>query len=156
ALFPRMFRLFQELKPAIVHTRNLAALEMAVPAWAAGVPARIHGEHGWDVSDLQGSSRRHQWIRRAYRPFVSNYIAVSRDLERYLVERVGLPRNRVSQIYNGVDTRQFHPAARREPVGDCPFRDPSFLVIGTVGRMVAVKNPLALAEAFVRMRQMAP
>ena len=37
-LYPRLFRLFRELRPAIVHTRNLAALEASAPAWAASVP----------------------------------------------------------------------------------------------------------------------
>jgi hypothetical protein len=31
-LYPQLFRLFRELRPAIVHTRNLAALEASVPA----------------------------------------------------------------------------------------------------------------------------
>ena len=52
---PNLFRLFRELRPAIVHTRNIAALEASVPAWAAAVPARVHGEHGRDVDDLDGS-----------------------------------------------------------------------------------------------------
>jgi hypothetical protein len=78
------------LRPAIVHSRNLAALEVAMPAWAAGVPVRIHGEHGRDVGDLDGSnSRKYQWLRRFYRPFVTRYIALSRDLEDYLTCRVG-------------------------------------------------------------------
>src|SRR5215510_12380452 len=38
-LFPRLYRLFREIEPAIVHTRNLAALEATFPAWLAGVPA---------------------------------------------------------------------------------------------------------------------
>src|SRR6266498_2160725 len=42
--YPRLYRLFREMRPAIVHTRNLAALEAVIPAWAAGVPVRIHGE----------------------------------------------------------------------------------------------------------------
>jgi hypothetical protein len=53
-LYPALFRMFREEKPAIVHTRNLAALEMVVPAWLAGVPVRIHGEHGWDSFDREG------------------------------------------------------------------------------------------------------
>src|SRR5262245_26906963 len=47
---PRMhwdlWRLFRRLRPRIVHTRNLAALEAQLPAALAGVPVRIHGEHG--------------------------------------------------------------------------------------------------------------
>src|SRR5690242_15924459 len=67
--YPQLFRLMRAWRPAIVHTRNLAALEAVIPAWAAGVPVRIHGEHGRDVDDLHGSSRKHQWMRRFYRPF---------------------------------------------------------------------------------------
>ena len=100
-LYPRLYRLLRELRPDILHTRNLAALEVAVPAWAAGVPVRIHGEHGRDVGDLDGSSRKLQRVRRLYRPFVTHYIAVSRDLERYLTSIIGVPAARVSQIYNG-------------------------------------------------------
>ena len=39
-LYARLVRLFRDLEPAIVHTRNLAALEAVVPAWLARVPAR--------------------------------------------------------------------------------------------------------------------
>ena len=56
--YPRLVRLFREISPAIVHTRNLAALEASVPAWLAGVPVRIHGEHGRDIGDLDGSNLR--------------------------------------------------------------------------------------------------
>jgi sugar transferase (PEP-CTERM/EpsH1 system associated) len=151
-IYPRLYRLFREMKPAVVHTRNLAALEMTVPAFAAGVPVRIHGEHGRDVGDLDGSSARHWWIRRAYRPFVHHYVALSADLERYLVRRVGVPPARISQIYNGVDTGRFAPAAAREPIAGSPFNDPRLVVFGGVGRMAAVKDPVGLARAFVDVR----
>ncbi len=150
-LYPRLFRLFRELRPEIVHTRNLAALEAVVPAWAAGVPVRIHGEHGRDIGDFDGSNRKLQWVRRLYRPFVTHYIAVSADLERYLTSTIRVPAAQVDQIYNGVDARRFHPEAReREPIAGCPFRDPRLWLVGSVGRMHAVKDPLNLARAFIR------
>ena len=64
-LGPRLFRIFRRLRPTIVHTRNLAALESLVPAWLAGVPVRIHGEHGRDVGDLDGSNQTYRLVRRA-------------------------------------------------------------------------------------------
>ncbi|MEF8702080.1 MAG: TIGR03088 family PEP-CTERM/XrtA system glycosyltransferase [Candidatus Accumulibacter sp. UW26] len=155
-LYPQLLRLFRKLRPAIVHSRNLAALEVAVPAWAAGVPVRIHGEHGRDVEDLDGSSRKYQWLRRCYRPFVTHYIALSRDLEQYLTSAVGMPASRVTQIYNGVDCRRFQPVATRHPIAGCPFVDPANWLLGTVGRMQAVKNQTALAEAFIRVLQARP
>jgi sugar transferase (PEP-CTERM/EpsH1 system associated) len=156
-LYPKLYRLFREMQPAIVHTRNLAALEAAVPAWAAGVRVRIHGEHGRDVGDLDGSSRKHQWIRRLYRPFVTHYVALSRDLERYLTRAVGVPSSRVTQVYNGVDVQRFTPAGPcRAPIEGAPFADSRLWLVGHVGRTEAVKDQLTLARAFVRALQIEP
>jgi len=156
-LYPRLFRLFREMRPAIVHSRNLAALETVAPAWAAGVPIRIHGEHGRDMLDLHGANRKYQWVRKLYRPFVTHYIALSRDLERYLCASVGVPIARVAQIYNGVDAVRFRPAeSGRSVIEGCPFRDPRLWLVGTVGRMDPVKDPLNLVRAFIQALQLAP
>ena len=149
-LYPRLFKLFRDIAPAIVHTRNLAALEASVPAWLAGVPARVHGEHGRDVGDLDGSNRRYQRVRRVYRPFVTQYVALSEDLADYLRGPVGIAPARVTQIYNGVDTSRFAPApGGRIPLAGCPFTAPDLWVVGTVGRMKEVKDQVTFAEAFV-------
>lgn len=153
-LYPRLARLFRELRPAIVHTRNLAALECQVPAWWSGVPVRIHGEHGRDVDDPDGSVRRYQWLRRVYRPFVGHYIALSGDLAGYLQRHVGVPQARLTQIINGVDVDRFAPG--RRPLADSPFAAPGLFVAGTVGRMQTVKAQPLLAQAFVRALQLAP
>ncbi|HSW08981.1 TIGR03088 family PEP-CTERM/XrtA system glycosyltransferase [Aquabacterium sp.] len=156
-LYPRLYRLFRSLKPAIVHTRNLAALECVLPAWAAGVPVRIHGEHGRDVGDLDGNNRRYQWLRRAYRPWVSHYIALSTDLAHYLRDKVHVPAAAMSQIYNGVDTERFRPATGLRPDLDgCPFSPDEHWLIGTVGRMQQVKDQPTLARAFVQALQQQP
>lgn len=148
-LYPRLMRVFRELRPQVVHTRNLAALEATVPAWAVGVPVRIHGEHGRDAIDPDGVRRRYQWVRRAYRPFVSRYVAVSKDLEHYLCERVGIAASRVVQLYNGVDADKFHPIkSGRTAIDGCPFRGREHWLVGTVGRMDHVKDQTTLARAF--------
>lgn len=159
ALYPRLFRLFRELRPAIVHTRNLAALEVTLPAWAAGVPVRIQSEHGRDADDLDGSNLKHKWVRRFYKLFVSHYIALSRDLESWLVERIGIPARKLTQIYNGVDASRFHPAAAAvppAPISGCPFNRPEHWLVGTVGRMQTVKNQTLLARAFIRALELDP
>lgn len=155
-LFPRLFRLFRRINPAIVHTRNLAALEASVPAWIAGVPLRVHGEHGRDVGDLDGSNRTYRLVRRVHRPFVSHYVAVSSDLEKYLLDTIGISSTRVTRIVNGVDTAAFAPAAVRAPASGCPFVDPALWLCGTVGRLQPVKNQALLAKAFVRALERAP
>jgi sugar transferase (PEP-CTERM/EpsH1 system associated) len=128
-----------------------------LPAALAGVPVRIHSEHGHDIGDLGGSSRKYQWVRRALKPFVHQYIALSKDLERYLHEKIHVPAARVAQLYNGVDTELFHPArGGRESLPCAGFAGPEQFVIGTVGRMQAVKDPVILARAFVRLLHLVP
>ena len=148
-LYPRLWQLLRRHRPAIVHTRNLAALEMQPAAWAARVPVRIHGEHGRDVEDLDGSSRHHQRLRRLYAPFVHRYVALSKDLAGYLTDRVGIAPSRVEQIYNGVDAERFHPVAGgAKCLEGCPFDPARHFVVGTVGRMQTVKHQTLLARAF--------
>jgi sugar transferase (PEP-CTERM/EpsH1 system associated) len=153
----KLWRLLMQLRPDIVHTRNFGALEAMLPAALAGVPVRVHGEHGHNIGDLDGSNRKYQWVRRAIKPFVHQYIALSRDLERYLHEKIHVPAAKVAQLYNGVDTELFHPArGGREPLPYAGFAGPEQFVIGTVGRMQAVKDPVTLARAFVRLLRMVP
>lgn len=157
-VYPALYRLLHARRPAIVHTRNLAALEMQPVAWAARVPARIHGEHGRDLDDLDGSSLHHQRLRRLYAPFVQSWVALSQDLQRYLTGPVGIAPQRVVQLYNGVDAAKFCPAAAPHalPIAGCPFQAPAHWLVGTVGRMAPVKDQLLLARAFVRALALAP
>ncbi len=155
-IYPRLYRLFRRLRPAIVHTRNLAALEAQVPAWLAGVKGRVHGEHGRDVGDYDGKNKKYQWIRRLYSPFVKHYIALSRDLADYLTHTIGITGHRVAQIYNGVDATRFQPANSRQPIPGSPFHGANYWLVGTAGRMQTVKDQTNLAQAFVLAIQQAP
>src|SRR5258708_3229238 len=60
----RLWGLLRRLKPTILNTYNLAAIEYGVPAMLAKVPVRIHGEHGRDARDPNGINRRHNLLRR--------------------------------------------------------------------------------------------
>ena len=155
-IFPQLYRLFRQLRPAIVHSRNLAALEVQLPAWLARVPVRIHGEHGRDVGDLDGSNVTYQRVRRFYKPFVSYYLALSRDLAEYLDGIIRVPASKVLQVYNGVDTERFYPAPADYIAPGCPFPRAGHWRGGTVGRMQTVKDQPTLARAFVRALEIAP
>jgi len=153
-LYPRVYRLLRELRPAVVHTRNLGAMEFQLPAWAARVPLRIHSEHGWDVNDLGGVSRTNQRLRRVYGVGTHRFVALSRAIETYLTGPVGFAPGRVLRICNGVDTQRFAPVA--DVPAAWPYRRGEHLVIGSVGRMQAVKDPLNLVDAFLRLRELCP
>lgn len=156
-LYPRFWQVLRRYRPTVLHTRNLAALEMQAVAWAARVPLRIHGEHGRDVEDVDGSSLRHQRLRRLYSPFVHRYVALSQDLARYLTTKVGIAPERVEQIYNGVDVERFRPVAGQPlAIPGAPFGPSEHWIVGTVGRMQTIKNQTLLARAFVRMLELQP
>jgi len=153
----RLWRLLRRLHPDIVHTRNIGALEAMLPAALAGVPVRIHGEHGRDVDDLDGINTRRQIILRLHKPFVHQYIALSQDLASYLRHKIGVSPSNIAQIYNGVDCTLFHPAGAYDDTAPHPdFSGPGHFVIGTVGRMQEVKDQVTLARAFVRLMQALP
>jgi len=145
----RLFRMFRQLKPAIVHSRNKSGLDALLPARLAGVPHCVHGEHGWDVHDLDGLSIKERVLRRLHSPLVERYVTVSRSLRDYLVERVGIRPERITTICNGVDTDKFRPADRK-PAGVLPadLSGDGLVIMGTVGRLQPVKDQQTLLAAF--------
>lgn len=153
----RCYKVLRRLRPDIVHTRNLSALEFQLDAGLAKVRGRIHGEHGRDIYDLDGRNFKYNVLRKLMHNFIHHYIAVSRDLSRWLVDTLKTRRERVSQIYNGVDTVKFRPLAGFVSAVVPPsIRSPKTFVIGTVGRMEAVKDQLILVQAFLQLLQIDP
>ncbi len=154
----RLFKLFRELRPDILHSRNLSGLDALLPAYMAGVKHRIHGEHGRDIDDLDGSNRKLQLLRRLHRPLIDRYIPLSQDLQKYLCTRIGVSPSRITQIYNGVDTDKFLPARDTKPALPTRegFADSHSIIIGTVGRFQAVKDQMNLVEGFIRLLERCP
>ncbi len=141
-----LFKLLRRLRPAILHTYNLSAIEYSFTAALAGVPIRIHAEHGRDAGDPQGLNRKHNLLRRLMSPFIDRYVPVSLDLQRWLKNVVGIAEAKNLLINNGVDTEHFKPG---ESVQDK-------FVIGTVGRVQDVKNQAGLVDAFIALRALLP
>lgn len=157
AMRRQIVRYLKQRRPAILHSRNLSGLDALAPAWWAGVPVRIHSEHGWDADNLRGERLKPLLLRRLHAPLVHHYVAVSADLQRFLVERVGVAPARVSHICNGVDTDRFRPAAEGEPpAAPAGLGDPGLWCVGAVGRVQAVKDQATLLRAAARLLEQAP
>jgi sugar transferase (PEP-CTERM/EpsH1 system associated) len=149
----RLFKLLRQMRPEVLHTYNLGTIEYHATALLAGVPVRVHAEHGRDASDPHGVNRKHNLLRRLLVPAIDRYVPVSRDLERWLRGVVGIPQAKVQLIDNGVDTERFHPATDAAAE---PWNAPGVFVIGTVGRLQDVKDQACLIDAFVLLRAMLP
>src|SRR5690606_15706372 len=151
----RLWRCLRGLRPDIVHTRNIGTLECQIVARLAGAPARIHGEHGFEASDVDGSNRRYRMLRRAIAPLVHRFVPMSRDLAEWLERDIGIVRDKIFQIYNGVDAERFRPGRDRTML------PPSFdagdaLIVGIVGRLDPIKNHAHLVAALGTLRRRYP
>ena len=151
AHYQRLWRALRHVRPKIVHTRNIGTIEAGLVARLAGVSTVFHGEHGFDVNDLHGAHRRYRQLRRFANPFIRQFICVSQQIRHWLAQDIGLPESKLAQIYNGVNTDRFDVANRtaaRALLQESGVTR-SFIV-GGVGRLEAVKNPLELVQAFAR------
>ena len=149
-----LFRLLRRLRPGILHTYNLGTIEYAATAWAAGVPVRIHAEHGRDARDPQGVNPKHNLLRRLLTSVIDRYVPVSRDLAGWLERVVRIPARKLKLIDNGADTERFR--AGTATVAEAWQDDPDAFVIGTVGRLQDVKDQATLIEAFSLLRRQLP
>lgn len=151
-----LWRLLRRLRPAIVHTYNLGCYEYNATALAAGVPVRVHAEHGRDAGDPQGLNRRHNLLRRLLAPCVDRIVPVSKDLRDWLQATVGIDASKLTLIDNGVDTERFRPAQAGDDRLEAWQDDPDAFVIGSVGRLQQVKDQATLIDAFALLRRMLP
>lgn len=146
-----LWKLLRRLKPTVLHTYNLSAIEYAPAALLAGVPVRVNGMHGRDASDPDGSNRKHNLLRRLMVPFYDCCYANSADMLAWSRRAIGVSEANSCLLSNGIDADKFHPE------GDVvrPF-SPDAIVIGSVGRIQDVKDHATLVRAFVALRERMP
>lgn len=154
----RLWRALRALKPDVVHTYNIGALDVAPIAKLAGVRCVVHAERGRDAADPRGENRKYRRMRRWLAPFIARFLAVSRDLQGWLLDDVGIDESKVKYIPNGIDTERFDveaaPHRGRRSLGD--FAPDGTILIVTVGRLDAVKDQVGLVRAFGILRDSMP
>ena len=136
----RLRAIVKQLKPSIVHTRNLSTIEAQVACIGLGV-LRVHGEHGWD-GPLAKFNRKHIWLRRLIQPLIDRFIVLSGESQQYLAQQILIDPARIQLICNGVDSELFTnpPKSLAE----------NFNIIA-VGRLVDVKNYPLLLNALAKI-----
>jgi len=144
----RLARVMKQFRPHIVHTRNFGALE-AIPATRlAGVPIAIHSEHGYELETLAGLPLRRRLFSCGCYAIADAVFTVTHDLRSYHSKQSWFPAGRIRVIYNGVNTERFFPrpeySARIRRELDIPVNR---TVIGSVGRLVAIKDHGTLVRA---------
>jgi sugar transferase (PEP-CTERM/EpsH1 system associated) len=143
----RLARIMKQERVDLVHTRNLKPYFLGFSAAKlAMIPAVVHSEHGRDFP-----FEKHQMLaQRICSAFTNKVIVLSEDLRRSLVEHVKVSDQRITTILNGVDTNRFSPEAKCEKKRALGLSEQD-IVIGSVGRLVPVKNYGELLNAFARL-----
>lgn len=145
----KLWRLLRQLRPAVLHTYNIGTIEYNATALLAGVPVRIHAEHGRDSVEIDGKHSKYNLLRRLLTPVIDAYVPVSNDLQHWLHHSIGVPASKIAMVINGVDTVAYAPV-EQDGVAPRPIR------IGTVGRIDRIKNHLGLLDIFALLLERFP
>jgi sugar transferase (PEP-CTERM/EpsH1 system associated) len=148
----RLRRIFHRYRPHIVHTRNWGALEAVLAARLAGVPVVIHSEHGYEVDNMAGLPFRQRIFRKLAYSMADRVFTVTRELREYHSKQAWTLPEQISVVYNGVDTDRFSPCPEiRDSIRTELGLPPDRIVIGSVGRMVPIKDYPTLLQAAERL-----
>jgi sugar transferase (PEP-CTERM/EpsH1 system associated) len=147
-LVARLVALMRRERPHVLHTHAWGTLcEGLLAARLARVPVIVHGEHG-----TLETRRRNVAVQRWAWRRVDQVLSVSSTLAARMAGQMRFPVEHIKTIRNGVDVVRFVGGDRRAARAAFGFEEAD-VVVGTVGRLVPVKNQIMLVEALARVRQ---
>lgn len=141
-------RRIRETRPDVVHLHSGAWYKPALASRLAGVPRVIFTEHGREHDDPPLA----RWLDRRAAGLTDRVVAVSDRLARYLRDVVRLDESRIETVPNGVDTGVFTDGPPPDGLRDSLGVPPDAWVIGSIGRLEAVKGYDRLIECVARLR----
>ena len=146
--------MFRSLRPAIVHTHNpKPGLYGRIAARVARVPVTINTTHGlYAVPGDPVPKRAIVYSLERLASTCSDAELVQNPEDLCLLQRLGVPREKLTLLGNGVDLRRFDPASisAADTVaarGELGARAPTDVVVGAVGRLVRDKGYPEVFEA---------
>lgn len=161
-------KIFRKIAPQIVHTRGWPTIDAVFAAKLARAPRIVHGEHGREHVDADGTNRKRNNIRRIVGHLVDRYVVVCDFFRPWLETQCGVREKKIVYIPNGVDTKKFFPCTDRVTT---PSSYQSMIkqnqselraelglpvntvLLGSVGRLDPVKDFPTLLRAFRDLRR---
>lgn len=134
----------------VLHGHSGTLVPLALAGRLRGVPT-VYTEHGY-YPDEPSLAR---WVQALPARMVGRLVAVSGALRATMQRRFWL-RKAPIVVENGVELPDPPPASERDRLRRSVGAAPDELVIGTVGRLVPVKDQASLIRAFARVRASVP
>lgn len=151
----RLAKAFRRIRPNIVHTHKYKdSILSSIVARFMGIHHLVRVVHGMPEPFIGfGNVKMATYTfmdRLVTRKFFDKVIAVSSDIESVLVPIYG--KSRVVAIHNGVDLEAIRVRIPKSEMRKAWQIDERAVLIGTVGRLVAIKGQGVLLEAIREMR----
>ena len=134
----------------VIHGHSGTLVPLALAGWLRRVPA-FYTEHGYYPDE----PRHARYVERLPARLVARLVAVSPELRDIMVRRLAL-REPPEVVENGVSVPPVLDAERRRALRATVGAQPSSVLVGTVGRLVPVKDHASLVSAFAQVAAMVP
>ena len=117
-------------------------------------PVVIHTDHGTTAGSPVRRKGRVVYFNRLLTPYIDQFIAISKGMEKSLRSREKIPASKISLIYNGVDVTTISAVAcNKEELKRSLGIPPHAPVLGTVGRLVPEKQYPLMFEALALLKK---
>ncbi|MBL1074070.1 glycosyltransferase [Nocardia sp. 2] len=140
-----LVRAMRAQRPDVVITRGYNAEALGrIAAWLARVPASIVWVHNYGDDEPRGRFR--YLADRVLDRRTAAYFGVAQAQIRYMTDDLGYPADKITVIYNGVDTAEFDTGSARDAVADLGLweGDP---VVGIVAALRPEKDHATFVRA---------
>jgi len=149
-------KLIAQEKIDVVHAQGWGTFIESLVATKLSVrrrPAFIFAFHGKSMEDLvRAIPLRQRMAQRVAHWFTDACVAPARQMADDYARTIGIRRDRIEVIYNGIDLTRFAREARDQTRAALGL-DARDFVVGFVGRLDPVKDVRGLVEVFSRVRQ---
>jgi len=141
-------RRIRQTRADVVHLHSGAWFKGAFAARLARTRRVIYTEHGREHDDPPLS----RWLDRQAARWTDVVIPVSARLEAYL-QTLGVPKERMETIENGVDLTFFSPGRAPEGLRHRFNLPEGARIVGSIGRLERVKGYDRLLEVFAHLKR---
>jgi glycosyltransferase involved in cell wall biosynthesis len=157
----KVYRLFRQYKPDIVHTHTAkAGFVGRVAAWLAGVPVIVHTFHGHVFQGYFSPTMTRVFLvlERITARMSSTVITLTEGLKRELANEYHITdREHITVLPLGLDLAPFAAVQRQNGSFRREHSIPADApLIGIVGRLVPVKNHALFLEAAAQVKAQTP
>jgi len=145
----KLAKKFKKYNVDIVHLRGWGTLiEGIMGAKLACIKKIIYGFHGRTFEGIKNEKKRRNYAEKFALNFVDKILTLSSNMKTDFCHRLNIPNKKIDIIHNGVDVAKFRPGIDISNLKKEFHIEKHDFIIGSVGRLDAVKDCDTLIQGF--------